>query len=81
MADFICYSCGEGIHGGVSQTRCVDCLMGIEEEHCEFCATVLGADDVDFCAACQESLDNSESASNYGDTYGCDEDFLRGPFV
>jgi len=55
--DFHCYECGDPITGGVSQTRCIDCLLGIEDgPECALCGEPCPHEE-EHCDSCQEELD------------------------
>lgn len=57
--DFHCFECGEPITGGVSQTKCITCLMGGEDEDVSYCH--MCDDEIEFgeevCESCQAELD------------------------
>lgn len=56
-SDFHCYQCGDPITGGVSQSKCLSCLMDIEDEtYCQLCGEPCDPED-EHCDSCQEELD------------------------
>ena len=75
MMDFHCIECGDPISGGVSQSRCIGCLMGGEEEefYCELCGDP--TDDAgELCISCQEELDEYDDDGDVETTFGLNPD-------
>lgn len=74
--DFHCYDCGDPITGGVSQTTCIDCLIGIDRDEwcCQSCdePCELGED---FCDSCQAELDEYDEGVDQNATKVITDDF------
>lgn len=60
MAAFFCERCDEPISGGVSQTTCIGCLLGVDPEFCTVCGDPMSADgDEGICGECKEVIDKA----------------------
>ena len=73
--DFHCIECGDPISGGVSQSRCIGCLMGGEDEevYCELCGDPT-ENATEFCDFCQSELDEYDEDGEYETTFGVNPD-------